>query len=243
MSYPFERNQSKKLSSVPLKQMQQEPPIWKSPTTWFCAVGAGLLISIPLLADGFTPRLKTAFVVDVSLSNQPYKASLAKICQKYIEHLVEGDTRIEEKFADKATIVSNQKFQERDRLSLQNQCQQINLPPPGIGKIPGTSLVDALSRLEIEIKHYESQGDTQPTAAIIAIDSAEFVNREPQDFNLIKSKIEGIVQKRGAVAIIGSSIDLQNQLSHKLMQIKNTQICSYADSETCVGSLFETARK
>lgn len=237
------RKPSENNSTVAFEQVQQEPPLWKSPLTWFCAVTGVLLLGIPLVMDGLTHRVNSAFLVDVSLSNQPYKADLQALCRQYTEYLVEGDTRIQGKFADRATILSNQEFQERDRLSLQNQCQQITTPPPGIGQAPGTSLVDALSRLEMEIHHQQSQGNTKPVAAVLIIQAAELVNHQQQDFTLIKSKIESIIQKGGAVAIIGSSVDLQNQLSRQLVSVENTQICTYADSQPCLEWLFQTVRK
>lgn len=237
------RKPSKGRSIVTFEDVQQEPLLWKSPLTWFCAVAGALLLGIPVVIDRVTHRVNGAFLVDVSLSNQPYKAELEKLCHQYTEHLVEGDIRIQGKFADRATILSNQEFQERDRLSLQNQCQQITTQPPGIGQTPGTSLIDALSRLETEILHQQSQGQTRPVAAVIVIQAAELVNHQQQDFTLIKSKIASIIQKGGAVAIIGSSVDLQNQLSHQLVSVKNTQICTYADSQACLEWVFQTVRK
>ncbi|MGF1979764.1 MAG: hypothetical protein RMY30_029840 [Nostoc sp. CmiSLP01] len=242
MNYSF-GNQSKESSNTSFEQIQPEPPLWKSPLTWFCAVGGALLMGIPLVIDGLTHRINSAFLVDVSLSNLPYKTSLERLCQQYTEYLVEGDTRIQGKFADQATIVSNQEFQERDRLSLQNQCQQITIQPAGIGKVPGTSLVDALSRLDIEIEHQQSLGNTRPVAAVIVIQAAELVNHQQQDFTIIKSKIENIIQTGGGVAIIGPSVDLQNQLSHQLISVKNTQVCTYADSQACLDWLFQVVRK
>lgn len=242
MKYPV-RKLSQQPPSILLEKVEKEPPLWKSPLTWVFAVAGVLLLGVPIVIDSFIHRVNSAFLVDVSLSNQPYKAELEKLCHQYTEHLVEGDIRIQGKFADRATILSNQEFQERDRLSLQNQCQQITTQPPGIGQTPGTSLIDALSRLETEIHHQQSQGHTRPVAAAIVIQSAELVNHQQQDFTLIKSKIESIIQKGGAVAIIGSSVDLQNQLSRQLVSVKNTQVCTYSDSLACLDWLFQTVRK
>jgi hypothetical protein len=207
------RNRSKDNSNISFEQIQKEPPLWKSPLIWICGVAGALIVGIPLLIDGFTHRVISTFMVDVSLSNQPYKESLEALCHQYIEHLVEGNVNIQGKFADKVAILSNQEFQERDRLLLQNQCEQIALQPPEIGKTQGTSLIEALSHLETEIQHQQSQGKNQPVAAVIVIQSAELVNHQQQDFTLIQSKIESIVQKGGAVVIIGPAVDLQNQLS------------------------------
>ncbi|MEC4815894.1 MAG: hypothetical protein SAK29_21870 [Scytonema sp. PMC 1069.18] len=220
-----------------------EVPLWKSPFVWLCSVAGVLLFGVPLLLDGLTHRVVGVLMVDVSQSNQPFKESLKVLCRQYSESLVEGDTRIQGKFADVATILNNQKFAERDRLLLQQQCQEVMVLPSGVGKIPGTSLVEALSRMEMEIQHQHSQGNTQPVVAIVAINSAELVKQQPQDFSLIKLKIERIVQTGGAVAIIGSSVNLENQLSQQLTKVKNTQICTYADSQSCVEGLFEIARK
>ncbi|MUG99474.1 hypothetical protein F7734_47195 [Scytonema sp. UIC 10036] len=243
MRYSKRRKLSVINHSKSFEEMHPEVPLWKSPFVWLCGLAGLLLIGVPLLLDGFTHRVVGVLMVDVSQSNQPFQDSLKALCRQYSESLVEGDIRIQGKFADVATILSNQKFAERDRLLLQKQCQQVMVLPAGVGKIPGTSLLDALSRMETEIQHQQSLGNTQPVAAIVAINSAELVNQKPQSFSLIKSKIERIVQKGGAVAIIGSSVNLENQLSQYLMQVKNTQICTYADSQTCVEDLFEIARK
>ncbi len=237
------RNRSEDDSNSSFEQIQKEPPLWKSPLIWLCGIAGALIIGIPLLMDGLTHRVISVFMIDVSLSNQPYKASLETLCHQYIENLVEGDTNIQGKFADKVAILSNQEFQERDRLLLQNQCEQIALQPPEIGKTQGTSLIDALTRLETEIQHQQSQGNNQPVAAVIVIQSAELVNHQRQDFTLIKSKIASIVQKGGAVVIIGPAVDLQNQLSRQLMSVKNTQICTYSDSQACLNWLFPRVRK
>jgi hypothetical protein len=229
--------------SKSFEEKQPEVYLWKSPFAWLCGLVGALLIGVPLYMDSLTHRVVGVLMVDVSQSNQPFKDSLNALCRQYIESLVEGDIRIQEKFADVATISNNQKFFERDRLLLEKQCQQILVPPAGVGKIPGTSLLEAVSRLEREIQHISVGGKSQSVAAIIAINSAELVNQQSQDFNLIKSKIEGIMKQGGAVVIIGSSIDLENQLSQRLMRVKNTQICSYSDSQRCVEWLFEVARK
>ncbi|KYC40410.1 hypothetical protein WA1_26730 [Scytonema hofmannii PCC 7110] len=243
MSYSKRRKQSVGHERKSVEEIYREVPLWKSPFVWLCGSAGALLIGVPLLLDGLTHRVAGVLMVDVSQSNQPFKESLKVLCRQYSESLVEGDTRIQGKFADVATILGNQKFIERDRLLLQKQCQQVMVPPSGVGKIPGTSLLEALSRMETEIQHQQSLGNTQPVAAIVAINSAELVNQQPQNFSLIKSKIERVVQKGGAVAIIGSSVNLENQLSQQLMQVKNTQICTYADSQTCIEGLFEIARK
>ncbi|MEH1896964.1 MAG: hypothetical protein V7K94_17010 [Nostoc sp.] len=237
------RKQSKEGSTVSFEQVQQEAPLWKSPLTWLCAVGGALLIGIPLVMDNITHRVNSALLVDVSLSNQPYQSSLEGLCRQYVEHLVEGDVRILGKFADRAIILSNQEFQERDRLSIQNQCKQITTQPSGIGRVAGTSLIDALSRLETEIQHQQSQGNTRPVAAVVVIQAAELVNHQQQDFTVIQSKIEAIIHKGGAVAIIGPDVDLQNQLSRQLSSVKNTQICTYSDSQACLDWLFQIGRK
>ncbi|MDZ8258498.1 hypothetical protein [Nostoc sp. ChiQUE01b] len=242
MKYSLHK-QSKERSPVSVEQVQQEPPLWKSPLIWLCASSSALLIGVPLLMDGLTHRVNSALFMDVSRSNQPYQTSLEALCRQYVEHLVEGDIRILGKFADRVQILNNQEFQERDRLSIQNQCKQITMQPSGIGRIPGTSLVDALSRLETEIGHQQNQGNTRPVAAVVVIQAAELVNHQQQDFTVIKSKIEAIIHKGGAVAIIGPDIDLQNQLSHELSSVKNTQICTYSDSQACLDWLFQIARK
>ncbi|MBO3458991.1 hypothetical protein G7B40_010245 [Aetokthonos hydrillicola Thurmond2011] len=237
------RNRSQLRSHISFKEVQKETNFWRSPLIWLCGFTGVLIVGSPLIMDEFTNRVTSAFMVDVSLSNQPYKTSLEALCHQYIEQLVEGDINIQGKFADKVAILNNQEFQERDRLSFQKQCEQISLQPPGIGKAEGTSLIDTLSRLETEIEHQQSQGNNQPVAAVIAIQAAEMVNHQRQDFNLIKSKIESIVQKGGAVVMIGPEVDLQNQLSRQLMSVKNTQICTYSDSQTCLSWLFQKARK
>ncbi|QKQ73473.1 hypothetical protein [Nostoc sp. TCL240-02] len=237
------RKQSKKGSTISFEQVQQEPPLWKSPLTWLCAAGGVLLIGIPLVMDNVTHRVNSAFLVDISLSNQPYQTSLEALCRQYVEHLVEGDVRILGKFADRAIILSNQEFQERDRLSIQNQCKYITTQPSGIGRVPGTSLIDALSRLETEIGHQQSQDNTRPVAAVVVIQAAELVNHQQQDFTVIKSKIEAIIHKGGALAIIGPDVDLQNQLSSQLSSVKNTQICTYSDGQACLDWLFQIGRK
>ncbi|MEH1788515.1 hypothetical protein [Nostoc sp.] len=237
------RKQSKERSNISLEQVQQEPPLWKSPLTWLCAAGSALLIGVPLVIDGLTHRVDSALFVDVSLSNQPYQTSIEALCRQYVGHLVEGDVRILGKFADRVTILNNQEFQERDRLSIQNQCKQITMQPSEIGRVPGTSLVDALSRLETEIGHQQSQGNIQPVAAVVVIQAAELVNHQQQDFTVIQSKIEAIIHKGGAIAIIGPDVDLQNQLSHQLSSVRNTQICTYSDSQACLDWLFQIGRK
>jgi hypothetical protein len=237
------RKPSKERSPVSIEQVQQESPFWKSPLIWLCAVGGALLIGVPLVMDRLTHRVNSGFLVDVSLSNQPYQTSLEALCRQYVEHLVEGDVRILGKFADRVTILNNQEFQERDRLSIQNQCKQITIQPSGIGRVPGTSLVEALSRLETEIRYQQTQGNTRPMAAVVVIQAAELVNHQQQDFTLIKSKIESIIHKGGAVAIIGADVDLQSQLSHELSSVKNTQICTYSDGQACLDWLFQIARK
>ncbi|MDF5710445.1 MAG: hypothetical protein PUP90_22935 [Nostoc sp. S4] len=237
------RKQSKEGSSVSFKQVQQEPPLWKSPLIWLCIAGSALLIGVPLVMDRLTHRVNSALLVDVSLSNQRYQTLLEGLCRQYVEHLVEGDVRILEKFADRAIILSNQEFQERDRLSIQNQCKQITTQPSGIGRVPGTSLIDAVSRLETEIEHQQSQGNTRLVAAVVVIQAAELVNHQQQDFTLIKSKIEAIIRKGGAVAIIGPDVDLQNELSRQFSSVKNTQICTYSDAQACLDWLFQIVRK
>lgn len=236
-------DQSQENLIVTAEKIGQESPWWKSSLTLLCTLGGASLIGFPLIIDGFTHRVNSVFLVDVSLSNQPYASSVQKLCHQYIERLVDGDVRIVGKFADKPTILNNQEFQERDRLSIQKQCQQITTQPLGVGQAPGTSLVDALSLLETELQHQSNQGKTQPVAAVVVIQAAEGVNHQKQDFTLIKSKIESITKTGGAVAIVGSAIDLQSQLISQLVSVKNTQICTYADSQACLDWLFLTARK
>ncbi|WP_315788305.1 hypothetical protein [Fischerella sp. JS2] len=189
------RNHSKDNYNSSFEQTQKEPPLWKSPLIWLCGIAGALIIGIPLLMDGFTHRVISVLMIDVSLSNLPYKASLEALCHQYIEYLVEGDTNIQGKFADKVAILSNQEFQERDRLLLQNQCKQIALQPPGIGKAQGTSLIDALTRLETEIQHQQSQGNNQSVAAVIVIQSAELVNHQQKILLSLNQKLQVLSRK------------------------------------------------
>ncbi|MBW4575782.1 MAG: hypothetical protein KME08_10910 [Aphanothece sp. CMT-3BRIN-NPC111] len=223
---------------------QPETPLWRSPAAWGIAlVGAGIL-GLPIIWDAQNTRLIAAFYADVSLSNLEYKTSIQQLCSDRLNHLMEGDIRLDAKFADKTIVLGNQAYQDRDRLTLQQDCLAVATPPEGIGTHPGTALPLALESLEKEIRHQRTLGNNNRVAAILAIQAAEpGQNQSPLDLNTFKTKIEGIVKDGSALAVIGPDVELQQQLKTVLAGVKNTDVCTYANGKRCIDWVFETVRK
>ncbi len=217
---------------------------WKSPTTLLTVVIGIILLAGPIFIDLKTSRIISALYADVSQSNQEYKFFIKQLCKTHIEHLKEGDIRINGKFADKTFVNSNQAFEERDRLTLQSACKDAATPPEGIGKTPGTPLLPALNSFEQEIQKQRTLGNKNRAIGIFAIQEDEpLKNQSPEKSEEFTAKVESLTKSGNLVLFIGPDVKLQNQLKSALAKVNNTNVCTYENSKQCLEWAFTTARK
>jgi hypothetical protein len=148
-------------------------PFWQQPTTIVTKILGLALVAYPIFQDSKTPRIKSVPYRDVFLSDQAFTKEIQNICHQRLEKLIEGDIRIDGKFADRPMVLNNQEYQGKERLNLQNACQNILLPLPGLGKQKGTNLMLALESLDLELQKQRTLDNNEKAVIIIAINAAE----------------------------------------------------------------------
>jgi hypothetical protein len=189
--------------------------------------------------------------IDVSASalnskygDKSYTERMSANCRFGLEKLNKNDLYIESQFTTQA-IAQNHRIDHNAKIRQINNCSKRTVPQQALPKDRGTSLKVAIERLDSEIARQRAQNINYPIAAIIAIDSIEpQSNRQADDVGEIVQKIEKIVKKEHAViALVGSSPDLQNELTEKLKNTAGVEINSFDEIDSVTAKVIESARK
>jgi hypothetical protein len=215
-------------------------PTWQSPVCWvLAAVGVVMIYSIYRYIQ--TNRAVVLSYIDVSDSVQPYRKAMTEICEAVNEALIDGDTRIEAKFADRVLVTSNTTHEGKQA---SGDCQKITQKPEGVGKHPGTDIVEVFQSIDTEVQHQRSQGNKHPVVTILAIQAAEpKIGKKPTDPKIVKEWVQKIA-KEGYLSIIGPEVILQSQLSKELVKIPNVKVCTFSQAKDCgIDWAFNQARK
>lgn len=109
----------------------------------------------------------------------------------------------------------------------------------------GTSLILLLERIASEIVSQRKSGNQSAIVVTITVQATEPGANQPnpRDYRRLKQAIERIVNERSAIAIIGVTGKLQNELQTQLQDSPNVQICPASSVAACVEQAFTQARK
>lgn len=232
------------LTQNPPQSSSNAKPFWQQPTTIFTGILGLALVAYPIIQDTKTPRVISVLSTDVSLSDQAFTKEIQNICHQRLEKLIEGDIRIDGKFADRPMVLNNQEYQSKERLNLQNACQNILLPPPGLGKQKGTDLMLALESLDLELQKQRTLGNNEKAVIIIAINAAETApSQTPVKLETLKTNIQKFTESNNIIVFVGPEIEWQSKLKTILSDVKNTNVCTYSDSQSCINWGFDQARQ
>jgi hypothetical protein len=217
-----------------------KPFTWLSPVALILAVVGGCII-YSVYQYSQAARIMSLFYVDVSDSIQPYKQDVAKICEATKDLLMDGDIRVEAKFAERVFVTSNT---DHEGKQVTGDCQAVTLKPEGVGKYPGTDITAALSSMITELKHQRSQGNKQRVAATLVIQAAEpKTGQKPTNLKVVKELVQKIA-KEGYLSIIGPDVILQGDLSQELTGVANVKICTFTQAQDCgINWAFNQVRK
>lgn len=214
---------------------------WKSPAILAAGSLGLVIIGITLFIEITTQRVIHIRADDGSGSAVGYAAQRLQHCQTSNQHYKPGDTVVNIRFADQP--VTTQNITLSNGLSLLGQCQQTNTQTTGIGKQPGTSLVRLLESIHTTIKKQRDWNNSNSVVVTVTLQAAEPGPNQPElDWQRVKTLVHSITSSRGAIAIIGPTGQLQNQLETQLLNERNVRICSFNDVRPCVDWAFETGR-
>lgn len=215
-----------------------------NPLIPLAVVGMIVPVVASIVIDSQTPRVTSVLMTDVSDSNSKHKTDVEKVCKVRTELLKEGDKSIDIKFADQNYTTQNKTFEERDRLTRQEQCKQAITRPPGVGDKPGTPLTPVLKSAVEEATKQGLNGNKNSAIYILVIqDDEPLKNEKAETLTEFKTLVEKITKGGDIVIFIGADVSLQYKLKSALSNIGNSQICTYGDAQNCLEWAFDSARK
>jgi hypothetical protein len=214
---------------------------FKSPAILSAIVLGVGVIGTTLFVEFTTQRVIHIRADDNSDSAQNYHTQRKEHCQGSIQHYKPGDVAIDMPFADRAA--TTQHISIFNSLSLLGNCQ--NSAREIQNKVPGTSLILLLERIESTRQKERDRHNYNPLVVTIAIQDDEPGPNQPnpEDMNRVKTLVHNITQDQGAIAFMVEDEALKNQLDTNLATEGNVQICDFKDIANCVNWAFETARK
>ncbi len=222
-------------------QSRPTTSVWRSPILWFTIALFTTLLALPLIHP--TPRVISALYVDVSASNQPFRAEVVGICEERLTHLQPRDVFITVQFADQPVLQRDGTYEEQQQDLLQADCKQVLQPISTVGKQPGTSFSRAFENLRSHLQHQRSQHNRDRVVAIFLLQAAEIALGQPNlNWKLIKQQVKDLVTDGSVVLIMGSEATLQQQLITLLKDLANTKVCTYSDSKDSLKWAFNLAR-
>jgi hypothetical protein len=217
------------------------PPWWKSPAILAAGSLGFVIIGVTLFVEMTTQRVIHIRADDRSDSAKSYALQQLQHCQASNQQYKPGDTIVTIRFADQPDITQNITLS--NGLSLLGQCQQTQTPITDMGKAPGTSLVRLLENIQTIIKKQRDWNNSNSVVVTMTLQAAEPGPNQPDlDWQHVKTLVHSITSSRGAIAIIGPTGQLQNQLETQLLNERNVRICSFNDVRPCVDWAFETGR-
>ncbi|BAU13374.1 hypothetical protein LEP3755_39130 [Leptolyngbya sp. NIES-3755] len=230
-----------KLSTRPNTHPIPNSPVWKSPLILFTLGFLFVLISSSLF---FKPQAVTSTLyVDVSTSNQPFKAEVITLCRQRLTFLKPKDAIVDAQFADRITQWQNTTYQPQAQNNLRSRCDRILDPDASLGHAPGTALMSAVRDWSTQVQHVQLQNQA-PVVAIFVIQAAEVADGQTAiDWQQIKHWIQERIAQRGVVLIVGSEATLQSQWITAFKESPRTQIVPYRDSDSGLKWAFDLARK
>jgi hypothetical protein len=204
--------------------------------------------AIALISAGMiVGSLKTHNIIhirsdDVSASAEPYTILRQHHCQLSSEHYQPGDMVVDLLFADHSEIAHD--ITVSNGLSLLGHCNDLKIPP-SVGQQRGTSLILALKYIQTIIANKRALGNTNPIVVTITLQATEPGSNQPDphDFKTLRNLVQAIVNDRGVLTIIGTTGQLQNDLSTHLQGLPNQRTCPVSSLNECVKWAFETGRK
>ncbi|MGG6287352.1 hypothetical protein ACQ4M3_37850, partial [Leptolyngbya sp. AN03gr2] len=124
-----------KLSDRPNTHSIPNPPVWKSPLILFTLGFLFVLISSSLFLK--PPVVTSTLYVDVSASNQPFKAEVIHLCRQRLTFLKPKDAIVDAQFADRTVLWQNTTYQPQEQNNLRSRCDRILDPESSLGRAPG----------------------------------------------------------------------------------------------------------
>lgn len=217
-------------------------PTWKSPLLWLALVVILIIAAIPVIEWYRTVRVIAVLGWDVSDSALADPTIGHTICRTQTQALKPEDIAIDIVYAETTEPIRSSQVQSVTQLF--PRCQDyVKQRPATVGQAPGTSPLLLLERIETQIQIQRQAGNTHPVVAVIWLQAAEpGQNLPPLDFKVMGEQIKQITDDRGRVLIIGPTGGLRQNLDKLSAENSYLQVCSFAEHQSCVRSIFEAAR-
>jgi len=242
------KNTSQKVPLLTLSNKQPEPhaSFWRAPLTLGACAAMAALILAPLVQAALTPLVSVLVYIDVSESNQPFKAEVQALCRGIPAHLVEGlwssDRWSLAKTADTVFVEGGQTYAgQKD--SLKSSCDYVMTPPTGVGTHQGSPISLAVASAQTEIQQQQMRGSSDRNVVILGFQASETGETEiqlnPSEF---KAQVETITSNGSVVLVFTTHVELQRELKATLAPVKGVRICSYQETNDCLSWGFNLAR-
>lgn len=205
-----------------------------------------VVISISLTIRGFqagTSPIVSILALDVSqsaLDNPDWRVEA--ICDRYQQYLRPGDYQADIWFADEARIVADQTIA---NLPNSKACHSTpeSVAKEDIGKLPGTSLHQAVSRISEALQSIPVTHSDAAVLVTVVLDELESGPTVANDLELLTQEIAELADTERLIRFLGPDGETATSLRQVLRLIPNARFCPLNDADRdvneCLGAVFK----